>query len=87
MVQGPSEDLMQPPQDMQDQTQQEEPPTLVPALWAAVIGRASPDVETIQFFVDDATADAARHWARRKEEFRLVIVYLHDQVYISTVLS
>ncbi|KAI0325297.1 hypothetical protein GY45DRAFT_1330483 [Cubamyces sp. BRFM 1775] len=68
--QGPSEDLMQPQQDMQDGPQQEEPSaTLVPALWAAVIGKTSPDVEVIQFFVDDATADAARHWARRKETF------------------
>ena len=47
-------------------------PALVPGLWAAVAGRLSPGIEKIEFFVDDATADAARCWAQRQESFRSV---------------
>ncbi|KAI0367950.1 hypothetical protein BV20DRAFT_1037341 [Pilatotrama ljubarskyi] len=63
-----------------EEASMQQPPTLVPAFWAAVTGRRSADIETIEFFVDDATADATRNWARRKETFSFehkhVVVHL-----------
>ncbi|RPD60164.1 hypothetical protein L226DRAFT_67808 [Lentinus tigrinus ALCF2SS1-7] len=52
---------------------QEQPsaPSLVPGLWAAVVGRPSPGIEKIEFYVDDGTANAARCWAQRQESFSL----------------
>ncbi|CDO69724.1 hypothetical protein BN946_scf184687.g9 [Trametes cinnabarina] len=63
------EDEIRVKEDPKGMPQQQYPPALVPALWAAIGGKPSSDVEEVHFFVDDATADAARHWARRKETF------------------
>ncbi|RDX57189.1 hypothetical protein OH76DRAFT_21736 [Lentinus brumalis] len=74
-VAQPSTDLDDDSMDCQSQVlPQEQPPIpcMVPGLWAAVAGRPSPGIEKIEFFVDDATADATRCWAQRQESFRLV---------------
>ncbi|KAI1796896.1 hypothetical protein LXA43DRAFT_1057289 [Ganoderma leucocontextum] len=47
------------------------PPCLVPGVWQAVMGQPSARIETIDFFVDDATADAIDRWSRRHESFSL----------------
>ncbi|KAI0636024.1 hypothetical protein C8Q77DRAFT_1052468 [Trametes polyzona] len=49
--------------------QEPEGKTLVPAIWWAFEGKHHPSMQKIQFFVDDATADAAERWASRKESF------------------
>ncbi|KAI0775125.1 hypothetical protein BD413DRAFT_294200 [Trametes elegans] len=58
---------MQDQQSTQEQTGHSA--TLVPALWAAVVGRPSSDIQEVQFFVDDGIADATQRWACRREEF------------------
>ncbi|KAI0719377.1 hypothetical protein C8T65DRAFT_736708 [Cerioporus squamosus] len=71
-VAQPSNDLDDDSMDSQSQDlPQEQPPVpcMVPGLWAAVAGRPSPGIEKIEFFVDNATADATRCWAQRQETF------------------
>ncbi|KAI9066246.1 hypothetical protein FKP32DRAFT_1673991 [Trametes sanguinea] len=63
------ENDMRADQDPERMPQQQLSATLVPALWAAVGGKSTSDVEEVSFFVDDAIAAAARHWARRTETF------------------
>ncbi|PIL35491.1 hypothetical protein GSI_02219 [Ganoderma sinense ZZ0214-1] len=56
------------------------PPCLVPGVWQAVMGQPSSRIEEIDFFVDDATADAVERWSRRRDSFspneRHVVVHL-----------
>lgn len=51
-------------------------PCIVPGLWSALVGRTSPGIETYDFFVDDATANATACWARRRDSFRSDMVFL-----------
>ncbi|KAI0749637.1 hypothetical protein C8Q80DRAFT_636659 [Daedaleopsis nitida] len=48
---------------------EDHPPSVVPGVWAAVVGRSAPGVDTNEFFVDDATADAVECWAHRQDSF------------------
>ncbi|KAI0833587.1 hypothetical protein BC628DRAFT_34009 [Trametes gibbosa] len=70
MAHDPPQDAMQDSQNQQARPMEEEPSTLVPALWSAVHGRSLAGVENIEFHVDNATSIAAQHWACRKDAFR-----------------
>ncbi|KAI0671819.1 hypothetical protein C8Q78DRAFT_972876 [Trametes maxima] len=63
------EATMQDQQDVHDVVHQQRVPTEVPAVWSAKEGSRLPGIQTVTFFVDDATAEATFEWARRKETF------------------
>ena len=56
------------------------PPCLVPGVWQAVMGQPRPGIETTDFFVDDATADAIERWSRRHDSLRFVERRIHGIV-------
>ena len=60
------------------------PPCPVPGVWFNVAGQPSSRVESIDFFVDNATADAIQRWSLRKITFRCVE---HRGFRISSILT
>ncbi|TBU33371.1 hypothetical protein BD311DRAFT_748461 [Dichomitus squalens] len=70
VVQEPDDD-MHSVQRPNDPPSEDYPPCVVPGLWGNVRGQPSARIESMDFFVDHATADAIQRWSTRQKSISL----------------